>query len=65
MIIIVIVNNKLVIIKYRGGYDWLHGIIPKEEYGKYVENRGTGAMLQSELLDLDENYYINENLNNR
>ncbi len=55
-------DNKLIIIKYRGGYDWLHGIIPKDEYDVYTEKRWTGSMLKSELLDLDENYYINENL---
>gem|GEM_PF-6856143 len=32
-------DNKLIIIKYRGGYDWLHGIIPKDEYEVYTEKR--------------------------
>lgn len=51
-------DNKLVIIKYRWGLDWLHGVIPKDEYNLYLENRWDWSLQQDELVDLWD-YYLN------
>jgi hypothetical protein len=32
-------DNKLVIVNFGGGLDWLHAVIPKDEYSTYTEQR--------------------------
>ncbi len=56
-------NSKLVIMQALGGTDWLHVLVPKDEYATYVENRWVGALnTSSDLVSLDNNYYLNSNL---
>ncbi|MDD3144606.1 MAG: DUF1800 family protein [Candidatus Gracilibacteria bacterium] len=55
-------NSKLIIIKASGGLDYLHAVIPKDEYSEYMNNRGTGALVGNEILSLDDDYYINAKL---
>lgn len=60
-------DSKLVFVELPGGYDWLHGVIPKDEYTQYVTNRttasGTMAMDLPRLTDLDptnpNGFYLN------
>lgn len=51
-------DNKLVIIKYRGWLDWLHWVIPKDEYQQYLDNRWQWALQQNELVEIWD-YYLN------
>ncbi|MDD2907278.1 MAG: DUF1800 family protein [Candidatus Gracilibacteria bacterium] len=55
-------NSKLIIVKAGGGMDYLHGVIPKNEYDKYLEYRGTGALTGTGIMSLDNDYYINSSL---
>lgn len=32
-------SGKLIVVELGGGYDWLHGVIPKNEYSEYVAKR--------------------------
>ena len=58
-------NNKLVFIELGGGYDWLHGIIPKDQYSTYQSLRtnssGTIAIAPENLTDLGD-FYMNNAL---
>lgn len=58
-------SNKLVFIELSGGYDWLHGIIQKDQYATYQSLRtnssGTIAIAPQNLTDLGE-YYMNNAL---
>ncbi len=56
-------SGKLLIVELGGGYDWLHGIIPKDEYAEYVSKRtlasGSGIALDTgRLTDLGD-FYMN------
>lgn len=57
--------NKLVFIELSGGYDWLHGIIPKDQYASYQSLRtnsgGTIAIAPENLTDLGD-FYMNNAL---
>ncbi len=54
-------DNKLVIIKYRGWLDWLHWVIQKDEYSKYLENREGWALQRNELVEVWD-YYLNSKM---
>lgn len=58
-------NNKLVFIELAGGYDWLHGVIQKDQYSTYqtlrTNSSGTIAIAPENLTDLGE-YYLNNAL---
>ena len=54
-------DNKLVIIKYRGWLDWLHWVIPKNEYTQYLENRWNWALQSDELVEVWD-YYLNSKM---
>lgn len=58
-------NNKLVFIELSGGYDWLHGIIQKDQYATYQSLRtnssGTIAIAPQNLTDLGD-FYMNKAL---
>ena len=54
-------DNKLVIIKYRGWLDWLHGVIQKDEYNQYLENRDSWALQRNELVEVWD-YYLNSKM---
>ncbi len=54
-------DNKLVIIKYRWWLDWLHWVIPKDEYWKYLENRESWALQLDELVEVWD-YYLNKKM---
>ncbi len=53
-------QGKLLFVELGGGYDWLHGIIPKAEYSDYVTKRtvGTGSIVidQTHVVDLGDTY---------
>jgi len=55
-------NSKLIIIKASGWLDYLHAVIPKDEYSEYMDNRWTWALVWNEILSLDDDYYINAKL---
>lgn len=55
-------DSKLIIIKSWGWFDFLSWVIPKDEYSTYLEYRWTWALVWDELIDLDENYYLNASL---
>jgi hypothetical protein len=55
-------RGKLVIVQMYGGYDWLHGVIPKADYDLFARGRttvtnGTIATDLSRLIDLGD-YYL-------
>lgn len=58
-------NNKIVFIELGGGYDWLHGIIQKDQYATYQSLRtnasGTIAIAPDKLTDLGD-FYMNNAL---
>lgn len=59
-------GGKLLIVELGGGYDWLHGVIPKNEYAEYASKRtlatGSGIALDAgRLTDLGE-YYLNNSI---
>lgn len=58
-------SNKLVFIELSGGYDWLHGIIQKDQYATYQSFRtnssGTIAIASQNLTDLGD-FYMNNAL---
>jgi len=59
-------NNKIVFIELSGGYDWLHGIIQKDQYTTYQSIRtdgsgGTIAIAPQNLTDLGD-FYMNNAL---
>lgn len=59
-------NGKLLIVELGGGYDWLHGVVPKDEYVQYVQKRtlasGSGIALDTgRLTDLGD-YYLNNSI---
>lgn len=56
-------TGKLIVVELGGGYDWLHGVIPKNEYSDYLAKRtlasGSGIALDTgRLTDLGD-YYLN------
>lgn len=56
--------GKLIVVELGGGYDWLHGVIPKSEYADYVAKRtlasGSGIALDTgRLTDLGDLYLNN------
>lgn len=60
-------NGKLVFVELSGGYDWLHGVVPKSEYADYVAKRtvgtGTIAIDLPRMTDLaDSGYYLNNSI---
>lgn len=59
-----LINNdsKLVIIKTWWGFDFLSWVIPKNEFEEYKEYRWTWAFLWDEIMDLDNDYYLNSSL---
>ncbi|MDQ1343806.1 MAG: hypothetical protein QG650_526 [Patescibacteria group bacterium] len=57
-------SGKLLIVELGGGYDWLHGVVPKDEYAGYVSKRtlasGSGIALDTgRLTDLGDLYLNN------
>ncbi len=52
-------QNKIVFIKASWWLDWLHTIIPKNEYTEYLNYRWTWALTWTWLLSLNDKYYIN------
>lgn len=55
-------DNKIVFIKASGWLDWLHAIIPKNEYSEYLELRWNWAVTWTWLLSLNDEYYINSSM---
>lgn len=55
-------NSKLIVVKAWGWFDYLHWVIPKNEYDTYLEYRWTWALVWTWVLSLDDNYYINSSL---
>ena len=56
-------NNKIIFIKAIGWLDYLNAIIQKDEYNTYFNLRWSwGAMALTGLLDLNDKFYINKNL---
>ena len=56
-------ESKLVFIKASWWLDWLHAVIPKNEYNEYLALRLTWALTWTGLTSLDDKYYINSALN--
>ncbi len=58
-------NNKLIFIELSGGYDWLHGIIQKDQYATYqtlrTNSSGTIAIAPDKITDLGD-FYMNNAL---
>lgn len=58
-------SNKIVFIELSGGYDWLHGVIQKDQYATYQQLRtnssGTIAISPDKLTDLGD-FYMNNAL---
>ena len=52
-------ENKIVFIKASGWLDWLHTIIPKDEYNEYLTYRSTWALTWTWLISLNDDLYIN------
>lgn len=52
-------DNRLVTVYFWWGLDWLHAIIPQDEYPQYLEKRLTWALTWTWVIELDDNYYIN------
>lgn len=48
-----------------GGYDWLHGVIPKSEYAEYVAKRtnagGSIVIDSNHIVEIDD-LYLNTSL---
>ncbi len=59
-------TGKLLFVELGGGYDWLHGVVPKNEFQTYTNKRtntsGTIGISQTQMTDLDDTYYINRAL---
>lgn len=55
-------DSKLIIIKSWWWFDFLHWVIPKNEYETYKEYRWTWALTWDEIIDLNDDYYINSKL---
>lgn len=55
-------DNKLIIVKFGGGLDWLHAVVPKDEYSTYTEKRWTWAISGTWMVSLNDDYYINSSL---
>lgn len=55
-------DSKLVIVQAFGWVDWLHALMPKDEYAQYVENRGVWALTGNEIISLNDEYYMNAEL---
>ena len=58
-------NGKLLFVELGGGYDWLHGIVQKDQYQDYVTMRtttgGTIGIDPSRMTDLGD-FYMNNAL---
>lgn len=52
-------NSKLIMIELYGWYDWLHAMIPKNEYESYKTVRNWMNFSQNELVDLWD-FYMNK-----
>ncbi len=57
-------RGKLVIVQLFGGYDWLHGMIPKSDYDAFVdlrttESNGTIATDRANLIEIGD-YYMSD-----
>jgi len=55
-------NAKLIVVKAWGWFDYLHWVIPKDEYDTYLEYRWTWSLVWTWILSLDNDYYINSSL---
>jgi uncharacterized protein (DUF1501 family)/uncharacterized protein (DUF1800 family) len=55
-------DNKLIIVKFAGWLDWLHAVIPKDEYPSYIEKREDWAITGTWIVSLNDDYYINSSL---
>lgn len=55
-------DSKLVFIKASGWLDWLHAVVPKNEYETYLDYRESWALTWTWLTSLDDDYYINSSL---
>ena len=55
-------DNKLIFVYFGGWMDWLHAVVPKNEYPQYLEKRLTGALTWTGLIELDDENYINSSL---
>lgn len=59
-------QSKLLIVELGGGYDWLHGVIPKNEHSQYVAKRtlatGSGIALDTGRLTDIGDYYLNNSI---
>jgi hypothetical protein len=42
--------------------DWLHAVIPKNEYPQYLEKRLTGSLTGTGIIELDNENFINASL---
>ncbi len=51
-------SKKLIMIELYGGYDWINGVIPKNEYEYYSNIRGSLAYKKEDLIDLGD-FYLN------
>lgn len=55
-------DNKIVFIKAWGWLDWLHAIVPKEDYQEYLDLRWSWALVWTGLTSLNDDLYINSSL---
>lgn len=55
-------ENKLVFVYFGGWMDWLHAVIPKNEYPQYLEKRLTGSLTGTGIIELDNENFINSSL---
>lgn len=55
-------NSKLIVIKAWWGFDYLHWVIPKDEYDLYLEYRWEWAQTWTWIINLDDKYYLNSSL---
>lgn len=52
-------NSKLIMVELFGWYDWLHAMVPKDEYSDYKEIRKSMWLNTSDLIDLWD-FYLNK-----
>ena len=55
-------DNKIVFVYFGGWMDWLHAVIPKNEYPQYLEKRLTWALTGTGIIELDNENFINSSL---
>lgn len=56
-------TKKLIMIELYGGYDWINGVIPKNEYDYYSQIRGPLAYKKEDLIDIGD-FYLNKTFEN-